>query len=283
MHIIKESIKLDSAFPLLIQNAVIEPSHLEFPIYHWHDCIEISYVRKGRGRYVVNGKEFIMEPGDIILFNSLEPHAWEALPPDSMMQPVLIFSPTLIWSLDTNVFDYQYLKPFSEKSSNFNNKLPTSHPATQEILRLLTEISFEYENKAVGYQLMIKAKLLQIITNLIRYFQDDRKELEDVHIKQGHLERLNTTLEFINANYLKDIRLMEAASEACMSAGYFSAFFSKTIGISFKEYLIRLRIKHALDLTHTTHKSVTEIALESGFNNLSNYYKANKRYKMSSK
>ena len=278
MQIVKEHIKLDSTFPLKIENSTIEPCHLESPIFHWHDCIEISYVKKGIGFYVVNGKEYRMGPGDVIIFNALEPHCWEAFPPESMIQSVLIFSPSLIWSGETNVFDYQYLKVFSEKSTNFSNKLPSGHSKTKEIFNLLIEISREYENKQVGYKLMIKAMLLQLITNLIRFFQDDSKAYEDMHIKKAQLERLNGALEFINANYTKDIRLTLVASKAFMSKSYFSTFFSKTLGLSFKEYLIRLRIKHVVELRNTTNKSITEIAMESGFNNLSNYYKACKKY-----
>ena len=274
----KEDIKLNSTFPLKIEKVVIEPCLTEILKIHWHDCIEISYVNKGRGCYLVGGKKYIMEPGDVIIFNSLEPHSWEALPPDSMIQTVLVFSSSLIWSGETNIFDYQYLKPFAQKNINFSNKLPPDHLTTKKIYNLLVEMSQEYENKQLGYKLMLKAKLLEIITNLVRSFQDETKAFEDVHIKQGQLERLNTTLEFINLNYLKDIRLAHGAAKACMSTSYFSTFFSKTLGLSFKEYLIRLRIKHAIDLINTTHKSITEIAMESGFNNLSNYYKAYNKY-----
>ncbi|MBU3113260.1 AraC family transcriptional regulator [Clostridium lacusfryxellense] len=278
MQIIKENIKLDSTFPLKIHTAIIEPDHLESPIFHWHDCIEISYVKKGRGFYVVNGKKYIMEPGDVIIVNSLEPHCWEVFPPENMIQPVLLFSSSLIWSGETNIFDYQYLEPFSKKITNFSNKLPHNNPATKNIFDLLISMSIEYENKQIGYKLMLKAKLLEIITTLIRHFQDNTKAFEDVHIKQGKIERLNSTLEFINSNYINDIRLAQGASIACMSISYFSTFFSNTLGLSFKEYIIRLRINHALELINTTHKSITEIAMESGFNNLSNYYKAYKKY-----
>lgn len=278
MQMIKENIKLDSTFPFKIHTAIIEPGHLESPIFHWHDCIEISYVKKGRGCYVVNGKRYIMGLRDVIIVNSLEPHCWEVFPPENMIQPVLVFSSSLIWSGETNIFDYQYLKPFSKKSTNFSNKLPHNHPATKNIFNLLVEMSLEYENKQLGYKLMLKAKLLEIITNLIRFFQDNTKDFEDVHIKQVKLERLNTTLEFINSNYINDIRLAQGASIACMSIGYFSTFFSNTLGLSFKEYIIRLRINHAIELIGTTHKSITEIAMESGFNNLSNYYKAYRKF-----
>lgn len=278
MRIIKEHIKLDATFPFKIDHSVIEPFQSETPTYHYHECIEISYVKQGRGCYVVNGKKHMMESGDVILFNSMEPHYWEVFPPENMIQPVIVFSPSLIWSGEINMFDYQYLLIFSENSTNFSNKLPHGHPGTIAIYNLLLEITEEYESRQNGYRLMLKAKLLQLISILVRSFQDESKVIEDLHIKQGQLERLNSTIEFIHANYIRDIRLAEAASEACMSISYFSTFFSKTLGLSFKEYLIRLRVNHAMEMLNTTNKPITEIALESGFNNLSNYYKALKKY-----
>ncbi|MBC8079670.1 MAG: AraC family transcriptional regulator [Gorillibacterium sp.] len=280
MRIFKEHIKLDVAFPLSIEHPIMEPFHLESPTYHYHDCIEISCVKQGRGCYVVNGKKHMMETGDVILFNSMEPHYWEVFPPENMDQPVLLFSPALLGSGESSRSDYPYLQIFSEKSTNFSNKLPTGHPGTKDIFNLLLDMTLEYENKQIGYRMMLRGKLLQLITTLVRSFQDESKAMEDLHSKQGQLERLSSTLEFINANYIHDLRLADAASEACMSSSYFSTFFSKTLGLSFKEYLIRLRIEHAMELMHTTNKSITEIALESGFNSLSNYYKAYKKYRL---
>ena len=43
--------------------------------------------------------------------------------------------------------------------------------------------------------------------------------------------------------------------------------------MNFSEYVSRLRIKEARRLLRTTYLSVTEIAYECGFQNLSNFYR----------
>jgi len=276
MYFKKTIIELDSDFPLRLMDATIAPSEGEM-FYHWHDCVEISYVRSGRGRYLVEGREYTMEPGDVIVFNNLEPHGWEAFPPEPMIQPVLVFDPSLIWAGEVNLFDYQYIKPFTQRGTNFSNKLPGKHPGTVKIINLLVQIEEEYKNKETGYKLMIKAKLLNIITILIRYFQDSNKSLDNIHVKQEHLIRLESVLHYIKNNYQNDIRLNEVANIAFMNSNYFSAFFKKTIGLSFKEYIIKLRLNHASELL-CSNMSVIEAATESGFNSISNFYKAHAKY-----
>lgn len=278
MYVKKDQIPLPSSFPLVSSRTVISPKKDEIITYHWHDCLEITYVLKGRGRYLVNGKEYLMEPGDIILFNNVEPHAWEAFAPEEMVQNVLVFSPSLIWAGETNLFDYQYLKSFTERSTNFSNKISREHPAASEISELLGQIDSEYQRKDAAYQLMIKAKLLQLIANLIRFFLDNTKTSEKIALKEEQLARLEHVLDYINESFLEEIRLSDAALKAHMNTNYFSSFFKKTMGLTFKEYIIRLRIKHAMALQEESKKSITEVAMESGFHSMSNFYKAYRKY-----
>ena len=67
---------------------------------------------------------------------------------------------------------------------------------------------------------------------------------------------------------------MEEVAASChMSTNYFSTYFRKAANMNFSEYVSRLRIKEARRLLRTTYLSVTEIAYECGFQNLSNFYR----------
>ena len=56
-----------------------------------------------------------------------------------------------------------------------------------------------------------------------------------------------------------------------MTPSGFSRFFRKTTGKTFVEYLGELRVSHACNLLVDTDLSILQIALRSGFNNLSNF------------
>ncbi len=57
--------------------------------------------------------------------------------------------------------------------------------------------------------------------------------------------RLNRTLEFINQNLARDLRLWELAQIAGMSPNYFCELFKVSTGLSPYQYILRARIERA--------------------------------------
>ena len=77
---------------------------------------------------------------------------------------------------------------------------------------------------------------------------------------------------YIYNNFRKPLTLEEVSSVASLSPTYFSKKFKLITGMGFKEYLNYVRLKHAQTALLTTDSSITDIALEYGFND-SNYFK----------
>ena len=78
--------------------------------------------------------------------------------------------------------------------------------------------------------------------------------------------------KYIYRNYQKPLTLDEVAAQAALSPTYFSRKFKQVTGMGFKEYLNFVRLKHAQTALLTTSGTITDIALENGFND-SNYFK----------
>lgn len=279
MNVIKRNFPLLHNFPFSASDTTIVHTEEENIIYHWHECLEISFVRSGKGVYYVNGNVCSMEPGDIILFNTMEIHAWNATSDEPMIQPVIIFDPALIWAGQENLFDYEYLKAFNGYCTNFNNKLPSHNYVTQKIYGILEDILYEYIEKPPAYHLMIKTKLLEVMTYLIRHFHDNEKSLETITHKKQKLQRLQKVIEYMNVKYSEVIMIDEAAQIANMNVSYFSTFFKKVIGVTFIDYLTKLRITKAVHLIENTNETLTSIAFACGFNSMSNFYRAYKKFK----
>jgi AraC-like DNA-binding protein/quercetin dioxygenase-like cupin family protein len=276
MVIREEPQKLNKAFPFSVNKICISKDSNHPEVFHWHDCLEITCIKEGSGSYYVNGKVYEMHAGDIIIFNNIEPHAWEVTGNGDMLALVAVFSTTLV-SEKASLFDYEYLRPFIERGANFKNRLLYSEKTTQRIFSLIEDTYEEYLSKNDGYNLMIKAIILQVLTLLIRYYQDDAKPKSQLDKRKTDMERIGLTLEYIRKNYDGDITLESAAKTACMSPNYFSAFFKKATGETFIDYLCQQRIFKACELIKNTKKSITQIASECGFNNMSNFYRSYKR------
>jgi AraC-like DNA-binding protein len=269
---------LPSDFPFAIKFAEMEPYYCMDNTFHWHNYLEISYVKQGRGKYYIENKTYEIEEGDIIVINNVEPHYMEVLPGQKMLQPVVMFDPKLVWSNESDMFDFQYLTPFFERSSNFSNKIDSKSNIGKEIFRLLTEIENEYISQPLGYKLMIKAKLLHIITYLIRHFQDSEKQPESISQKSRKLKMLESVFEFINKNYNKKIQLSELSSIMFMSPNYFCTYFKDSTGFTPIEYINKVRVLKAIELLKSSNHGVCEISLDCGFTNLSNFNKTFRKF-----
>jgi len=67
------------------------------------------------------------------------------------------------------------------------------------------------------------------------------------------------------------IDLEAAATEAGLSAFHFLRLFARVIGVTPHQYLVRSRLRHAARLLADDARSVTDIALDVGFGDLSNF------------
>lgn len=276
MKLVRDNIPLDKEFPFRISEVVLDHGNSRPDVFHWHSYFEITWVQEGKGSYYVNGREYTMDVGDIIIFNNVEPHGWKLLG-DDMHLLVMVFSPEFV-AEKLSVFDSEYLKPFVERGSNFKNRIGSEEPLSHEIRKGIREIYKEWEERREGYPLMIKANILRILTMLIRTCQDETKSGEMLKEKKSAMKRLEEAFLYIDTHYCEKITLDEVAASVFMSSNYFSSYFRKVTNISFSDYVTRLRIKYARELLRDTDKSVTEIALECGFNNISNFYRLYKKH-----
>lgn len=76
---------------------------------------------------------------------------------------------------------------------------------------------------------------------------------------------------WIDANAGEPIGLEDAAGAAGLSAFHFLRLFAKVLGLTPHQYLIRTRLKRAAALLAEESRAITDIALDVGFNDLSNF------------
>ena len=76
---------------------------------------------------------------------------------------------------------------------------------------------------------------------------------------------------WLEANAAEPVRLEDAARQAGLSAFHFLRIFRNVIGVTPHQYLLRVRLRRAAKLLADGGMPVTEVALESGFADLSNF------------
>ncbi|MNI81940.1 HTH-type transcriptional activator Btr [compost metagenome] len=88
---------------------------------------------------------------------------------------------------------------------------------------------------------------------------------------------MEKALIYIQKNYNKNISLGIVAKEVYLNESYLSRSFKKYKGMSFTEYITKLRMKKAIELMKTG-KSINEIANEVGYTDYRNFSLNFKKY-----
>jgi AraC-like DNA-binding protein/ligand-binding sensor protein len=76
---------------------------------------------------------------------------------------------------------------------------------------------------------------------------------------------------FITEHQSEDLTLSEAARSVNMSAFYFCKMFRQATGLTFTDYLARIRVEKVKNLLLDPHKRISEAAFTAGFQSLSQF------------
>jgi AraC-like DNA-binding protein len=90
-------------------------------------------------------------------------------------------------------------------------------------------------------------------------------------------KRISTIHEYLMKNYREPIDLKQIASLVNMAEGSLCRFFKQQVRMTIFEYLNQIKIEFACNLLLDKNLSILDIAINSGFNNLSYFNKQFKR------
>jgi AraC-like DNA-binding protein len=76
---------------------------------------------------------------------------------------------------------------------------------------------------------------------------------------------------WIDANAPEPICLDSIAAKAGLSPFHFLRLFAKVLGVTPHQYLVRARLRHAARLLADHARSITDVAFDVGFGDLSNF------------
>lgn len=156
----------------------------------------------------------------------------------------------------------------------YGNRSFEFEPETREkVEKLFLEMYEIYEHAENYVEYRLKLCFYQLLMILIEHAVEENAKGP---YQEALSEPILDVVFYIEENYEKNITLEEMAEKSGYSEGYFSRLFSKQLGISFSEYLGNVRLRHVQSLLISTDLSITDIALETGFQypgNMTSFFK----------
>lgn len=271
MEQLLENIQMDRDFPFLFYRFHYD-ENTAFSYYHYHNYIEITLVWNGAIEYTFeDGTKVRAGAGDIVLVNNIEPHSVRGTKERASIA-VLGFLPDLVWNGASDT-DFSYIESFFNSGEVFENHIPASRAYSDEIVSLIRQIGVERDRKEDGYKMMIKTKLMQILTILYRYHPKKKQS-----VNRRFLAKTQPVSQYIRENCTRPLSLCECAGFCSYSPAYFSKLFHEVWGMRFSDYLCRVRVETSAKLLRESTLSVKEVFERSGFQSFSAFSEAFKKH-----
>ncbi len=270
-NILREITPLTSADCFTIFSRV--KTEFDFPL-HSHEELELNFIMNAKGAKRIIGDHISeIEELELVLVGSNLPHVWQT----HKCKSKEIKEITIQFHKD--LFDDKFLRrnqmSFIRKMLERSAKgILFSKETIQQIMPRLTILS-----QKQGFDSVLE--LLSILHDLsvsrnMHTLSDNTFSNAELSYNSRRIERV---MEYMNQNFQKNISLNEAAKLTNMTPVSFSRFFKMRTGITFMDSLLEMRLGQSSRLLIDTTQSVSEVAYNCGFNNISNFNRLFKKKK----
>jgi AraC-like DNA-binding protein len=271
-QLLKISNPADTSFNLL----KIDSPYFPTP-WHYHPEIEIVLILEGTGKKFIGSSITDFEAGDLCMIGTYLPHYYKS--DEEYYQNQEIRSRSLVMH-----FNFEFLGEKiweTPEGQNIKSLLERSKRGIQFSKNVAKSLEEKFK---VLFDLKGMPRLtmfLEILEFLSISTEKDYLSVDAIQIRnEVDSDRIKKVLEHVNINFMNTIRLEEVAELANMSESAFSRYFKKRTRKTFSNFLIDIRIEYACKMLQNDKLSIAQIALDSGFYNLSNF---NRQFKVSKK
>jgi len=272
----KEDAKHGEAFfPIQKYLTTLSP---DFPVIttHWHEEAELTMLTEGDCTYQIDLVEYHINEGDLIFIPPLVLHSISHGISEKILSETYVFHLNFLGGNSTDICSTRYLTPMMNQEFSMPYIITPEHPAYDSLKNIFSQISTLYSEEVVGYELSIKALLLQACFLLLQY--SSRIESSGALTTS---DTLKTVLDYIELHFSEELTISELAHICHFSDYHFMRFFKKYMNMTCIEYINNLRLEKSIEMFKQGNTSIVDVSLSVGFHNLSYFHRAfKKKYNM---
>ncbi len=242
---------------------------------HVHTGLELSMVLSGEIEVYYDEATVTCGPGGLWLCGMWEPHAWR-INQDSTQSISLIFLPELLG--DDIAEGPPYLAPFALPPSQ--RPQFTDPEQRNRVLSIGRDIYRESAEQRSFWKTAVRLDLLRLLIEISRRCEVAGGFVGEppADTNHGSLARLLPALRLVHETPGRRVSVADAAAACALSVSRFSHLFRSTTGTSFGQFCLRLRVMLAAHRLLSTDHTVSAIAEEAGFVDVSHLARSFARY-----
>ncbi len=240
--------------------------------WHFHPEIELLFCLRGKGTNYVGNYVAPIEEGEILLLGRDLPHTrqrdrsyYAANPLEEPETIVVQFDDQLLGERMFELREFAAVKSLLQRAGR---GLKFTGETRAKVSAALVEL-----RGLDGLNALLK--LLSVLDVLGK--SDEYTYLNAEGYAKSYTDadtqKINRVFAYVNDHFRDHISLMDVADICNLTPAAFCRYFKSRAKKSFLGYVNRVRIDYACSLLMLGTLDVTEVAYESGFNNMSNFQK----------
>ena len=234
--------------------------------YHYHEFHKLLFLLSGTGGYAVEGRRYLLKPGDVVLVGSHCVHRPEFEPGTPYERIILYISPEFLRRESAEDCDLQ-----SCFSGEQGHVLRPEERLGAQLRGLTEELERELAQNRYGRTILSNGLLLRILVELGRSLQQQEPQLPaQMAPKDG---RMLEILRYLDQNLTEDVSIDALAEQFFISKYHMMRRFRKETGTTIHAYLSDRRLLLARDLIANGMPS-TEACFQCGFGSYSSFSRA---------
>ena len=225
---------------------------------HYHDFFEVFIALEDEAAHLINGRYLQLHKGDIVFLRPQMLHM-SIYPKRSAKQRRIIINynslplPGMNYQMDKIKALYDMDPPVL--------RLPPEY--LSKVVERLNDLFLAAKAKRSGWQLEIYSLSIVLFLEIMRsvryniYKEEKQPSFPDL--------KMYSISEYIETHYMEPLMLQDIAKKFAISPFYLSHQFTKIMGISFVNYLQKVRIRYALQMLSYTSARIHDIIADCGF------------------
>lgn len=243
---------------------------------HWHHEVELIYIRKGEFQIELNLENESLYEGDFCFVNSGELHQLRGCHPGTV-HDVVIFNPHILKFAYHDVIENDLSGPFLAGVTSLPHIIRGGDEGYEEI-----RTSFERLCRVRWYPddtayLEAKLELYRLLFLLRKKNKMVSADSVLTAAEKEKIDRYKQIVTYVQEYFAEKVTLEELAAQVRCNPQYLCHFFKEIAGVPPIQYLISYRLERAKEMLLDTTKTVLEVSMDCGFDNVSYFIRQFKK------
>ncbi|MBE6538748.1 MAG: helix-turn-helix domain-containing protein [Ruminococcaceae bacterium] len=232
--------------------------------FHWHDCFEIEFFWEGdEGIHILNGESMNVRRGTMYMITPADFHTMYRKNGDGMMKYFNV-------NFNEYALSEDIIRLIGECGVTKNTEV--SEEECEFLYRDFKLLYEEYNSDNPFKEMMMRTVFEKILLTFFRALE--RNVPENKRIIQTRDGNVRHIVNYLHLHFREPVSLLSVSREVHLTPNYIGEIFRKEVGVSFTDYVQRLRLNYATNLLACSDLSVAEISFKSGFHSVSYFIKS---------